>query len=197
MNTTTVDPFLEGAIRVFRAHTRDGLAELSHSLVLAGGAGYAALKLWRPDDVAAFSTPLLLVLLALTFLPRHVTDRIRQRIAPSRTGYVGQGSFHAVHLLYVAGMATLAVAAALLIRWLLGAGGFLLVPSLFLDGIQILKGSYASVTRLVVLGALSILFAGALVFTGWGFLYTFFVWAASRSVVYLLLGAGLLTSYLR
>ncbi len=191
MNTATAaDPLLEGATRVIRAHSRDGLAELGYFVVFAGAAGIAAAKLWWPGG-AGFA----MALLAFSFLVRHGTDRIRQRIGPARTGYVGQGSLRPSHLLFVA-IPGLVIG---LLFWL----GFehpgvpLLAIASFLGGLEILKGSYSGVPRMAVLGAFAIVLAAGLALSSWGFVFNLLVWCAVMAAIYLALGSWLLWSYLK
>ena len=191
MNTTTADPLFEGATRVVRAHSRDGLAELGHFTVYAGAAGVAAAKLWWTGGAA----PAMLALFAFSFLVRHVIDRIRQRIGPPRTGYVGQGSLRLLHIPFVA-IPGLAIG---LLFWLgLRHPGIpLLAIASFLGGLEILKGSYSGVPRLAVLGAFTIVLASGLALTGWGFLFNLLVWSTVLAAIYLALGSWLLWSYLQ
>lgn len=192
MNTiTSADPFAEAVARVVRAHARDGLAELGHFFVFAGAAAIAAVKLWLPAALG----PAMLGFLAASFLLRHFSDRIRQRITTSRMGYVGQGSLRPAHLLLVA----IPGALVLLLGWfgVARADVALLVIACFLGGLEILKGSFAGVPRMVALGAFSILLAGGLTFAGWGFLLNLLVWASIEASIYLTVGSFLLWSYLR
>lgn len=192
MNTATAaDPLLEGVTRVVRAHSRDGLAELGFFVVFAGAAGIAAAKLWWPGGAG----PAMLALLALSLLVRHVTDRVRQRIGPARTGYVGQGSLRLSHIPFVA-IPGLVIG---LLFWLgLRHPGIpLLAIASFIGGLEILKGSYSGVPRMAVLGAFAIVLAAGLALSSWGFLFNLLVWSGVLALIYGALGSWLLWSYLK
>ena len=189
------DPFKEGAIRMVRAHSRDGLSELGQAAVMASAATLAALKLWRPDLFLAAGIPLMAILFALSFLVRHATDRLRRRIGPPRAGYAGHGSLRPAHLLSVLAPCL----SILLLGWfgLRSPGLALVVLAIFLGGVEILKGVYARVNRMVAIGAFSILLAAGLALTGWSFMACMAAWAAVGSTINLAIGSWTLWSYLR
>lgn len=58
------DPFLDGAIRLVRANSQDGLGDLGHAAVLLLCSTVAALKLWWPLAAQSLTLPLMVLIFA-------------------------------------------------------------------------------------------------------------------------------------
>jgi hypothetical protein len=190
MNHT--DPLVDGVGRVGRALSRDGLQEFGFALMFLLAAGLALLKLWAPADTRWVALGWIALSQAALFGFRHLTTRVRRRIAPSRGGYVAPPAFRPHHLLV---MAIACVPIGLLARQV-STGVVLVLIAVVLGGFEIVRGRFLGVRRLELLGALAIAGAIGLALSPLDFLRSLLIWTLALALVYAIAGGRLLRAYL-